>query len=162
MNKEIIKMTDIKIEDVLRLVDNLIIITKVLKEKESNPRKFIAPRNSGLSTLEKKIIEGTWNNESYDVIAKLDKYDKKYLSNYGTELWQLITKALQKIGLINLEQKVTKKSFRSFIELRNEEIEFKLLNLKKNVPKKDINFSYGLIESSEEKMEIKQLKEWNL
>lgn len=116
-------------KNAVALIDDLILATKTLSEKIFDRNKLIKPRDSGLVSIESSIIEGVWDGENYDMIAKYIGLSKRYVSNYGGEFWELLTVALQEIGI---DKKVTKKSLKALIEVEHEQIRERLANYKNN------------------------------
>ena len=116
-------------KNAVALIDDLILATKILSEKIFDRNKLIKPRDSGLVSIESAIIEGVWDGENYDIIAKYIGLSKRYVSNYGGEFWELLTVALQEIGI---DKKVTKKSLKALIEVEHEQIRERLANYKSN------------------------------
>jgi WD40 repeat protein len=63
--------------------------------------------NFQLNKIQKIVISEVWSGKSYDQIAKTYGYDYGYVKDVGADLWQLISKALDK--------KVTKLNLRSIL-----------------------------------------------
>lgn len=126
-------------KNAVTLIDDLILATKILSGKIFDRNKLIKPRDSGLASIESAIIEGVWDGESYDMIAKCIGLSTRYVSNYGGELWELLTVTLQEIGI---DKKVTKKSFKALIEVEHEQIRERLANYK-NTPSKTLNSPFS-------------------
>ncbi len=63
-----------------------------------------------LNEAERNVLEGSWRGQTYDQMAKTYGYSPRYLKqDIGCNLWQLLSVALG--------QKVTKKNFRTVLEL---------------------------------------------
>lgn len=76
-------------EDALRVVENLL-LTK---------------RGTGLSDVERYILEGTWEGKTYEAIADKYQYAYTYVKNdVGFKLWSVLAKALGKrVGKKNVK-----------------------------------------------------------
>ncbi|MEC4815125.1 MAG: formylglycine-generating enzyme family protein [Scytonema sp. PMC 1069.18] len=67
----------------------------------------VAKTGKSLNDLQKSLIEGTLNNQTYNEIATSIGNDPKYVKSVGTKLWQLLTEAM--------EQKVTKTNLKTVL-----------------------------------------------
>ena len=64
-----------------------------------------------LNDAERQVLEGSWEGQTYEKMAKTYGYSDRYLKqDVGPKLWKLLSEAL--------EQKVNKKNFRTVLELR--------------------------------------------
>jgi hypothetical protein len=61
-----------------------------------------------LDSIQKAVVEGTWQKETYEDIAKKYNLTEKYLSDVGYKLWQLLSEALG--------EDIKKTNFRSTLE----------------------------------------------
>lgn len=66
------------VNEVLQLVDRLIV-------KQTGKH---------LDDVQKAIVQGTWDKESYEQIAEKCHVSKNYVADVGSELWQVLSKAL--------------------------------------------------------------------
>jgi len=66
------------VNEVLQLVDRLVV-------KQTSKH---------LDHVQKAIVEGTWDRQSYDQIAEKCHVSKNYVADVGSELWQVLSKAL--------------------------------------------------------------------
>ena len=61
-----------------------------------------------LDSIQKAVVEGTWQKETYEDIAKKYNLTEKHLSDVGYKLWQLLSQALN--------EDIKKTNFRSTLE----------------------------------------------
>jgi hypothetical protein len=66
------------VNEVLQLVDRLVV-------KQTGKH---------LDNVQKAIVQGTWDKESYEQIAEKCHVSKNYVADVGSELWQVLSKAL--------------------------------------------------------------------
>jgi len=71
-------MDPMDVNEVLQLVDRLVV-------KQTSKH---------LDHVQKAIVEGTWDRQSYDQIAEKCHVSKNYVADVGSELWQVLSKAL--------------------------------------------------------------------
>ncbi|MCX5984131.1 MAG: ATP-binding protein [Nostocales cyanobacterium LacPavin_0920_SED1_MAG_38_18] len=64
-----------------------------------------------LDSIQKAVVEGTWQKETYEDIAKKYNLTEKHLSDVGYKLWQLLSQALG--------EDIKKTNFRSTFERLN-------------------------------------------
>ena len=63
-----------------------------------------------LDNLQKAVIEGTWQRQTYENIAQEHHVTKNHVGDVGYELWQLLSE--------QLGEDINKLNFRSTIERR--------------------------------------------
>lgn len=80
------------VNEVLQLVDRLIV-------KQTGKH---------LDDVQKAIVQGTWDKESYEQIAEKCHVSKNYVADVGSELWQFLSQALG--------ENIKKTNFRSSLE----------------------------------------------
>jgi hypothetical protein len=61
-----------------------------------------------LNDLQKTVVKGTWQRQTYDEIAKEYNVSKNHVSDVGYQLWELLSE--------HLEEEIHKRNFRSTIE----------------------------------------------
>ena len=83
----------------------------------------VSVKGRHLTTLEIKIIEGTWYSETAQIIAKKCGRDDKYIGNKTGEVWELLSEALKKL---EIPEKINKKNFKGVIQRRNKDINLQL------------------------------------
>ncbi len=72
---------------------------------------IFAKEGKHLNDIERIIIEGTWESQSYGNIANKSGYDEQHIKNEACKLWRLLGKAF--------EEKVCKSNFRTVVERRS-------------------------------------------
>jgi len=80
------------VNEVLQLVDRLVV------QKTGRP----------LNNVQRAVLEGTWQRDTYDEIAQKCHVTEKHLADVGYDLWQILSEALGK--------DIKKTNFRSTIE----------------------------------------------
>ncbi|MFM5892408.1 MAG: ATP-binding protein, partial [Dolichospermum sp.] len=61
-----------------------------------------------LDDIQKAVVEGTWERQTYDDIAKKCHITEGYVGDVGSELWKLLSEALG--------ENIKKSNFRSTFE----------------------------------------------
>lgn len=93
------------------MIENSISLDKVIEFLQLTFSK----QGLSLDAVEKKILEGSWNNIPYEEM-NIPNYSLGYLkTNIAHELWKKVTTVLQKSNLISDNQTIKKKNFRGEI-----------------------------------------------
>jgi NB-ARC domain len=85
-------MDPMDVNEVLQLVDRLVV------QKTGKP----------LNNVQRAVLEGTWQRDTYDEIAQKCHVTEKHLADVGYDLWQILSEALG--------EDIKKTNFRSTIE----------------------------------------------
>ncbi len=136
-----------------------------------------------LDDVQKSIVEGTWQRQTYDNIAHECHVNKNYASDVGAELWEILSQALG--------EDIKKTNFRSTLErvyiessknsniylingannnhfyktqiLNNTNNNLKTnINSQDNLPKYDLNLTPKIINFYNRESELKALSSWIL
>ncbi len=67
-----------------------------------------------LSELQEQVFQGSWHNHSYAKIAQNTNYPENYLTDIGSELWQLLSQKLE----VKVTQLGLRKAVKQYILLR--------------------------------------------
>lgn len=57
-------------------------------------RLVVEQTGKHLDDLQRAVVEGTWQRQTYDEISQKRHLSKNYVAEVGSELWQLLSKAL--------------------------------------------------------------------
>ncbi len=101
--------------------------------KVANEAVF-AKTKERLSDIQEYILQGSWQGQNYNQIAETSGYTRSHIGNEGSELWKLLTQAL--------EEKVSKKSFRAALERRSHlaEVPIPQEQAQEKTPSKNLDF----------------------
>ena len=73
-------------------------------------RLIVEQTGKHLDNLQKAVIEGTWQRQTYENIAQEHHVTKNHVGDVGYQLWQLLSE--------ELGEDISKLNFRSAIERR--------------------------------------------